>query len=746
MAQIISTITCVMVLITSGILYAGDPGHPKLRRNAAIRERIAPRKVVKPSISDKIVCSESVCIDEKMSSYTYCLFGRKIYTSITQCTVDQACIPATGKCAVLVATDGDNDGVSDTEDSCPDTHAGIQVNINGCPDGDGDAIADTDDNCINMPNQNQKDSDKDGDGDACDDDDDGDEVADVADNCPLVINTTQMDSDNDGEGDACDDDDDGDQIADSEDNCPLLPGGSQTDTDHDGMGDQCDLCPDSMYGDWDGDGTCDDSNRICTVPSFPEGNQLYVAVSGSDEAGDGTDGNPWRYLSYAVEQAPDNAVIHLGEGVFYGGCFVRVDKNLTIVGSGRDKTTIDDNLLADTSGYGCENLFLFGASGHSDERVLLKLQSLTVHAYMMPKRDMIYLNNATFVAGDVNFKMLVGGDNEMIAARNSSVVIDHSKMKSYLNPSIDYTLSARDGTQVCIENSTLEDLSGQMGVMYIDGSSKLWFAHNRVTGFGSNYSSFEAPPGLINGHGELYFFHNYISQTDNAYDFSELCVEVGINDPSYVLGNTFKGCDRGIHIKGPTYVAYNHFLDSKTAAIYLDDTAGGPVYGNARPYIGATTAFNEGYNLFNNADQYEVFIKSTLPNVSVLVAGSAANNFWIIDDVLSKQKAPIKEKVFDSEDSGYGVKIPVMPVAKEVLDGNFGGGYYPGYIVKALGKCEYKNSIAGIDGDSLSPSLPDCLSDGDGDGIPYLIDNCPFLATDQLLDADLNHVGDACQL
>ena len=87
-------------------------------------------------------------------------------------------------------------------------------------DGDNDGVPDLGDNCPNASNADQLDTDKDGKGDACDDDADDDGVPNTNDNCPLVANLSQQDSNNDGKGDACQDDCDGDSVSDQFDPCP----------------------------------------------------------------------------------------------------------------------------------------------------------------------------------------------------------------------------------------------------------------------------------------------------------------------------------------------------------------------------------------------------------------------------------------------------------------------------------------------------------------------------------------------
>lgn len=75
-------------------------------------------------------------------------------------------------------------------------------------DGDNDGVSDDADNCPDVSNSDQSDADGDGVGDACDEpevaDSDGDGVEDSVDNCPRKRNADQADADEDGVGDRCD--------------------------------------------------------------------------------------------------------------------------------------------------------------------------------------------------------------------------------------------------------------------------------------------------------------------------------------------------------------------------------------------------------------------------------------------------------------------------------------------------------------------------------------------------------------
>ncbi|MDE0707795.1 MAG: thrombospondin type 3 repeat-containing protein [Candidatus Poseidoniales archaeon] len=106
-------------------------------------------------------------------------------------------------------------------------------------DGDQDGVYNWSDNCPNSRNENQIDTDLDSFGNACDDDDDGDGVMDVEDALPLDMTET-LDLDSDGIGDNSDLDRDGDGIQNSND---AFPGDfeEQLDTDSDGIGNNADL-------------------------------------------------------------------------------------------------------------------------------------------------------------------------------------------------------------------------------------------------------------------------------------------------------------------------------------------------------------------------------------------------------------------------------------------------------------------------------------------------------------------------
>lgn len=156
--------------------------------------------------------------------------------------------------------DADKDGVSDSNDKCPDTPTGVAVDKKGCPlDKDADGVADYLDKCPDVAGSAMMEGcpDKDSDGvtdaeDRCPDakgtialkgcpDTDGDGVADLDDKCPNSKAGIRVDA----TGCAMDNDKDG--VMNDEDRCPDVYGPTSLkgcpDTDGDGVADIDDKCP-----------------------------------------------------------------------------------------------------------------------------------------------------------------------------------------------------------------------------------------------------------------------------------------------------------------------------------------------------------------------------------------------------------------------------------------------------------------------------------------------------------------------
>lgn len=146
--------------------------------------------------------------------------------------------------APVAMLDGDNDGIVDAEDVCPQTPIGVSVDDKGCElDSDFDGIVDSQDRCPATPNTVIVDT------QGCERDSDGDGVADSQDRC---LATPSGASVNDR---GCEPDSDGDGVADNHDRCPETVTGAEVDArgceidaDNDGIVDRLDRCPGTASG------------------------------------------------------------------------------------------------------------------------------------------------------------------------------------------------------------------------------------------------------------------------------------------------------------------------------------------------------------------------------------------------------------------------------------------------------------------------------------------------------------------
>ncbi|MBI3789554.1 MAG: OmpA family protein [Gemmatimonadetes bacterium] len=223
--------------------------------------------------------------------------------------------------------DTDKDGVSDKNDKCPNTPAGVKVDATGCPiDTDKDGVADYLDKCPNTPAGARVDS------NGCPVDSDGDGVADYMDKCPNTPRGAKVDAA------GCPVDTDKDGVADYMDKCPNTPAGVKVDaagcpvdTDRDGVPDYLDKCPNTVPGtkvdatgcsiDSDSDGVADADDKC---PNTPRGIKVDRTGCPVDTDGDG--------VSDDKDKCPNTPA---GTKVDAVGCPVLFEagkKNLTLKG------------------------------------------------------------------------------------------------------------------------------------------------------------------------------------------------------------------------------------------------------------------------------------------------------------------------------------------------------------------------------------------------------------------------------
>ena len=303
--------------------------------------------------------------------------------------------------------DEDDDGVIDSEDSCPSTPAGEQISMTGCSqsqlDDDSDGVVNSDDQCPETTAgetvdtfgcaHSQLDDDNDGvanqddrcletiAGEAVDTfgcahsqlDDDNDGVANQDDQCPETPLFTQVDADGCADSQL---DDDSDGVMNSDDQCPETPlftqvdaegcADSQLDDDSDGVMNSDDQCPETTAGetvdtngcaqsqlDDDSDGVVN-SDDLCPNTNIADRNNVNANGCSDNQLDDDNDG-----VSNRNDLCPNTLE---GTQVNYEGCIdsdgdgVRDSEdsfpNDATEFRDRDNDGIGDNADLDDSGNG----------------------------------------------------------------------------------------------------------------------------------------------------------------------------------------------------------------------------------------------------------------------------------------------------------------------------------------------------------------------------------------------------------
>ena len=157
------------------------------------------------------------------------------------------------------------------------------------PDGDNDGVPDEDDNCPNHANPNQADCDNDGTGDACTIAECSGELScsdcngnAVPDGCDIAAGGTSNDCNGNSIPDECDTESGFSLDCDFNE----VPDECQADADGDGTIDPCDECPQEFVNDQDGDGVCFPQDQCPTDPNKLTAGQCGCGVSDTDSDDD----------------------------------------------------------------------------------------------------------------------------------------------------------------------------------------------------------------------------------------------------------------------------------------------------------------------------------------------------------------------------------------------------------------------------------------------------------------------------
>ena len=86
--------------------------------------------------------------------------------------------------------------------------------------------------------------------------------------------------------------------------------------------------------------------------AYPSSDEVYISPTGSDDTGTGTEGDPFQTIMYGISHVSPNGTVYMDAGTYDKNINtaskdnnISIDRNVTIQGSGKDKTFIDGNSL-----------------------------------------------------------------------------------------------------------------------------------------------------------------------------------------------------------------------------------------------------------------------------------------------------------------------------------------------------------------------------------------------------------------
>lgn len=273
----------------------------------------------------------------------------------------------------------------------------------------------------------------------------------------------------------------------------------------------------------------------------------YVSTTGSDSIGNGTSGNPWRTIQYAIDKVYSGDTIYIENGIYEEN--IDVNKTINLIGEGRQNTTINASTPTDHIFYvtaNNTNISGFKAIGGN--------------------RDMIngfYLNNVH----DCNISSnIISNNNIGIEILNShNNIIENNNV----NVSYRYGIYIFDSDNNTIKNNIIS-LSSFYGI-------NIYTSHSN--NFTSNIfkKNVNLESGLANDSNNTYYSNQFL---DNMNTFSQLETnsQIGTTGSRIDFNFTMK------HFNGSDCSSCTYTLDLSPTELNLENSSDGAiVYGNFTP-------------------------------------------------------------------------------------------------------------------------------------------------------------------
>ncbi|PAV05060.1 hypothetical protein ASJ80_12230 [Methanobacterium bryantii] len=188
---------------------------------------------------------------------------------------------------------------------------------------------------------------------------------------------------------------------------------------------------------------------------------VYVSVEGNDETGDGSSGNPFKTIAYAVSKVINKGIIYINSGIYYASGIL-VNKTVTIVNAVfNNGTAASGNVLINGNGSQIFNIT------KNAKLAVIGLNFTNSAA----KDGSVFYNNGFLSIKDCKFFNNTANNYGGVVVNNGSLQIENS--------SFSYNTAYRGGVIDNYGNLTITSSNFFNNTVYMNGSGAVIFSHDK---------------------------------------------------------------------------------------------------------------------------------------------------------------------------------------------------------------------------------------------------------------------------